>query len=113
MTSIDSGQAFTYSPDTCGDMTCTNTGNLPCTPQGLSFNTATNRITTSGYNYDAAGNLLSDGTHSYVYDAENRITCVLDAYGQCSQNAVQYLYGKPGTVTIFPGWVAQVETLRL
>ena len=77
-------------------MTCTNTGNLPCTPQGLSFNTATNRITTSGYNYDAAGNLLSDSTHSYIYDAENRITCVLDAYGQCSQNAVQYLYDADG-----------------
>jgi RHS repeat-associated protein len=26
-----------------------------------------------GYCYDAAGNLLSDGSHSYSYDAENRI----------------------------------------
>jgi len=26
-----------------------------------------------GYCYDAVGNLLSDGQHSYVYDAENRI----------------------------------------
>jgi len=29
-----------------------------------------------GYSYDAAGNLLNDGTHSYTYDAENRITKV-------------------------------------
>ena len=77
-------------------MTCTNTGSLPCTPQGLSFNTSNNRISTAGYNYDAAGNLLSDSTHSYNYDAESRITCVLDAYGQCSQNAVQYLYDADG-----------------
>ena len=95
-TASRAGQAFTYNPDTWGNMTCTNTGSLPCTPQGLSFNTSTNRITTSGYNYDAAGNLLSDSTHSYNYDAENRITCVLDAYGQCSQNAVQYLYDANG-----------------
>jgi RHS repeat-associated protein len=29
-----------------------------------------------GYCYDAAGNLLNDGTHSYTYDAENRIISV-------------------------------------
>jgi YD repeat-containing protein len=46
--------------------------------------------------YDAAGNLLSDGTHSYVDDAENRVTCVLDPYGQCSQGAVQYFYDAQG-----------------
>jgi len=32
-----------------------------------------------GYSYDAAGNLLNDGTHSYTYDAENRITKVDEA----------------------------------
>jgi RHS repeat-associated protein len=43
----------------------------------------TNRIqsiTTPGgtinYTYDAAGNVLNDGTHSYSYDAENRIASV-------------------------------------
>ena len=39
---------------------------------------------------------MSDGTHSYVDDAENRITCVLDIYGQCSQGAVQYFYDAQG-----------------
>src|SRR5581483_10353687 len=33
-----------------------------------------NRI--DGYSYDAAGNLLNDGVHSYAYNAENRITSV-------------------------------------
>src|SRR5207249_1820824 len=29
-----------------------------------------------GFSYDAAGNLLNDGNHSYTYDAENRLTKV-------------------------------------
>jgi RHS repeat-associated protein len=42
--------------------------------QSLYFSTSTNRI--SGYSYDTAGNLLNDGTHSYTYDAENKIAKV-------------------------------------
>jgi len=42
--------------------------------QNLYFNTTNNRIT--GWSYDAAGNLLNDGSHSYSYDAENKITDV-------------------------------------
>ena len=42
----------------------------------------TNRITsvtegsTLNYSYDAAGNVTSDGVHSYTYDAENRVVSV-------------------------------------
>ncbi len=46
----------------------TFTGNNPGSPQN------NNRM--DGYSYDAAGNLLNDGTHSYTYDAENHITKV-------------------------------------
>jgi RHS repeat-associated protein len=35
-----------------------------------------NHITTSGYTYDAAGNMTSDGVHSYTYDGEGNITQV-------------------------------------
>ncbi|HXM51037.1 MAG TPA: RHS repeat-associated core domain-containing protein [Pyrinomonadaceae bacterium] len=42
----------------------------------LSFSGSTNRITTSGYNYDSAGNLTNDSIHSYGFDAENKITTV-------------------------------------
>jgi RHS repeat-associated protein len=56
-------------------------GNLNCTPAGpgcvaLTYNTATNRITSSGYAYDAAGNLLGDGTYTYQWDAEAHLTKV-------------------------------------
>jgi RHS repeat-associated protein len=46
----------------------TFTGNHPSSPQN------NNRM--DGYSYDAAGNVLNDGTHSYTYDAENRIILV-------------------------------------
>jgi YD repeat-containing protein len=38
----------------------------------LSYN-ASDRITNSGFVYDANGNLLSDGSTSYAYDAVNRM----------------------------------------
>jgi RHS repeat-associated protein len=46
----------------------TFTGNNPGNPQN------NNRM--DGYSYDAAGNVLNDGTHGYTYDAENRIISV-------------------------------------
>ncbi|PYP90852.1 MAG: hypothetical protein DMG65_10115 [Candidatus Angelobacter sp. Gp1-AA117] len=39
----------------------------------LTVDPATNRITNTGFNYDAAGNLTADGTHTYSYDALNRM----------------------------------------
>lgn len=45
--------------------TATFTGNNPSNPAN------NNRI--DGYSYDAAGNLIAAGTHTYTYDAENRL----------------------------------------
>ena len=43
----------------------------------LSFDATTNHIATgNGVTYDAAGNIINDGVHSYTYDAEYRITQV-------------------------------------
>ena len=42
----------------------------------LSFSSATNRITTSGYAYDSAGNLTNDSIQSYGFDGENKIKTV-------------------------------------
>ncbi|HEV8431327.1 MAG TPA: RHS repeat-associated core domain-containing protein [Pyrinomonadaceae bacterium] len=42
----------------------------------LSFSSSTNRITTSGYSYDSAGNLTNDTVHTYSFDAENKIVKV-------------------------------------
>ena len=49
---------------------------------------ANNRISQTGYNYDLAGNLLSDTFHSYAYDAESRIKTV--------DSSVTYTYDADG-----------------
>jgi RHS repeat-associated protein len=63
----------------------------------LSFN-GNNRITTSGYRYDAAGNLMMDGVNCYTYDAENRLSSVAPVTpplsGLCGADTMGYLYGE-------------------
>jgi RHS repeat-associated protein len=105
------GQNFNYSytadgsSGQFGNMTCTapSGANYSCTPLGLSFNPANNRIAADGLHvYDngltgGAGNLTSDGTHGYVYDSENRLTCVLGTDGTCtSSSAMLYFYDPQG-----------------
>src|SRR6185369_4455521 len=77
-------------------------GNRSIVGGGLSFNATDNRIT--GSSYDAAGNLLNDGLHSYTFDSENRIKNVdgnaaytYDAEGQRVRKLVgdntRFIYG--------------------
>ena len=65
------------------------------TPQ-FTFTGGNNRIDT--YSYDAAGNLLNDGSHSYVYDAENRIVCADPNTAHTCANgaAATYVYDAEG-----------------
>ena len=61
-------------------------GNMTCLTQGapacpiVSFNAATNHISTTGYIYDAAGNMQEDSSnptvHNYQWDAEGRVSVV-------------------------------------
>jgi RHS repeat-associated protein len=46
------------------------------TQPSLSFSNTTNRITTAGYAYDAAGNLTQDPQHTYTYDADGNLTAI-------------------------------------
>jgi RHS repeat-associated protein len=46
-----------------------------CTNDNLSVSpTANNQLSTTGYSYDASGNMLGDGAYSYTYNAESEIT---------------------------------------
>ena len=47
----------------------------PMTQLNVGVN-ANNQITNSGFSYDAAGNLHTDGSHTYTYDAEDRLSQV-------------------------------------
>jgi len=66
----------------------TFTGNNPGNPQN------NNRV--DGFSYDAAGNLLNDGTHGYWCDAENRIIQVDGTLGNCSTGTACYIYDAGG-----------------
>ncbi|MGC2163148.1 MAG: RHS repeat-associated core domain-containing protein [Silvibacterium sp.] len=70
-----SGQNFTYTYDRYGNRWAQNALNGGPSPS-VSFNAATNQINSSGYAYDAAGNLTSDGIHTYTYDAEGNVIAV-------------------------------------
>lgn len=76
--SVTSGtqQNFSYVYDRYGNRWQQNiTAGTGPSPQ-LSFNTANNQATNAGIQYDAAGNLVNDSTHSYKYDAEGNLISV-------------------------------------
>jgi hypothetical protein len=68
---------------------------------------ANNRITNTGFSYDAAGNVLADGLNGYIYDAESHLTSL-------NSGAATYFYGGDGQrVEAFPGLSnAELLTLR-
>ena len=57
----------------------------------LNFTTGNNRA--AGSTYDNAGNLLSDGTNNYLYDAENRVCAVKQL---TSGGLIGYVYAANG-----------------
>ena len=68
-----SGLSWSY--DQWGNRTAQTVTGGTCGSSQLTFNSY-NRVTNSGFQYDAAGNMTHDASHSYTYDAENRITKV-------------------------------------
>jgi len=76
-----------YNYDRYGNMVCSgNYCNIT-----VAFDPATNRITTLGFTYDAAGNLTQDGTglgtHTFQWDAEGRMVSVDGQAGQACQTS--------------------------
>jgi RHS repeat-associated protein len=102
-------QDFSYVYDRYGNRWQQNAPQGGPAPQ-LSFNPANNQMTNAGFQYDAAGNLINDGSHSYQYDAEGNLTGVdggqtasyiYDALNRRTQtteggNIVEYFYDLNG-----------------
>ena len=66
----------TYTIDQWSNLTAIGavSGYTGCTQESLSVGaTANNQLTATGFTYDAAGNMLADGTNSYSWDAESQI----------------------------------------
>lgn len=103
------GLSWTY--DAWGNRTDQTVTGGTCPTFHQTVNTQ-NRLASSPYQYDAAGNMIADGSHTYTYDAENRLTSVdggttasylYDASGRRVQKAVgssqtQYIYDLSGNV---------------
>ena len=49
----------------------------PRSNPGADLSATSNRITTSGYTYDSAGNVTGDGTYTYTWDGEAHLTKVV------------------------------------
>jgi RHS repeat-associated protein len=105
--SVDSGRNVTYTYDALGRLSAASTaGSANYAAWGLSFtydrygnrtnqtvtagtapansvtvNPATNRITTTGYGYDASGNMTNDAMNTLTYDAENRTLSSSGSFG--------------------------------
>jgi RHS repeat-associated protein len=101
---------LTFSYDQYGNMSCVTNGSThgPC--NNVTFNSANNHINTTGYAYDAAGNLTQDPTNSptntYQWDAEGRLRAIV-------QNGTTFLtntYNSLGQLVEadYPGYNAKV-----
>ncbi|MGH9325318.1 MAG: hypothetical protein ACRD2B_01310, partial [Terriglobia bacterium] len=73
-----SGAAYnlTFGYDSYGNMTCQTNGQTKGYCPNYSFNQNTNRINSSGFSYDADGNMTADGSHTYQYDAEGHLISI-------------------------------------
>jgi RHS repeat-associated protein len=82
-----------YSYDAAGNRTSVTEFDLGGTPSVLENRSYNAADRTTGWTYDAAGNLTSDGTRTYSYDALNRLTSVT-RNGQ----TVDYAYNGDGVL---------------
>jgi RHS repeat-associated protein len=83
----NNGEGCSWDYDRYGNRLHQNAQSGSCTTSQYSFSGNNNRI--DGDGYDAAGNLLNDGFHTYKYDAENRIVSV-------DGGATTYIYDAEG-----------------
>jgi RHS repeat-associated protein len=88
------GLSWNY--DSWGNRTAQTTTGGACPQEPSTTFTNNNRFPSSPYQYDAAGNLVADGTHTYTYDAENRLIQADGTVGQCLTATVCYSYDADG-----------------
>jgi RHS repeat-associated protein len=97
------GQSFAY--DRYANLTTISVTKCSAPMLSLSVNTQ-NRITNSGFSYDAAGDMTADGTYNYTWNGENRLSTVAgvtytyDGLGQRvkKSNGKLYWFGVDGNV---------------
>ena len=81
-------------------------GNISVNQPLFSVSTSTNRITNSGYQYDAAGNLTNDSVNAYAYDGAGRLkqfNATAAAYTFFGSQRIKKVVGATTTVYIYSG----------
>ena len=82
---------------------------LTCPTNQVAVSTATNRITTTGYAYDANGNMTNDGVNTLTYDGENHLLTSSGTLGSGTYTydgkgvRVKKVAGSTTTVYLFSG----------
>jgi RHS repeat-associated protein len=120
------GEGCSYNYDRYGNRWNQNqySGTCPTPMYTFTGNGTTNNNRIDGWSYDAAGNVLNDGFHSYAYDAENRISSVdsgattytYDADGRRVSKTVggaltNYIYDREGHIILTnPAAPSLIET---
>ena len=99
------GLSWTY--DRYGNRLSQNVTAGTAPASSVAVTASTNRITTSGYAYDANGNMTNDAVNTIVYDAENRALSATDGSGTGSYYynglglRVERSFGGTNTVYVF------------
>jgi len=99
------GLSWTY--DRWGNRTAQAVTGGSCGSWSAGYNSS-NQITDTRFVYDAAGNLTNDGSHSYTYDAENRVTQV---DGGSTATYVYDAEGRRVETTVAGAWTDYVRDL--
>ncbi len=86
---------LSWSYDAWGNRTDQNLTGGSCGQFHATVNTK-NQLVGPPYQYDAAGNMTNDGSHTYFYDAENRLAQVDGTFGTCSTATACYTYDALG-----------------
>jgi RHS repeat-associated protein len=93
------GLSWAY--DQFGNRTDQNQTNGTTPTNHVLVSTATNRITTGGYAYDANGNMTNDGANTIVYDAENRAVSAGSGAYTYDGNGLRVQKVSGGTTTVY------------
>jgi RHS repeat-associated protein len=94
-TGCSSTFSLSWNYDAWGNRTDQNVTGGTCNAFHATVNSQ-NQLSGSPYQYDAAGNMIHDGSHTYFYDAENRLVQVDGTFGTCSSATACYLYDALG-----------------
>jgi RHS repeat-associated protein len=74
---------------------------LPVGQPNFTFDPGTNRITNTGYTYDAAGNMTHDASNAYTYDGANRLKQVNAGPAYTYFGALRIKKVNSGTTTVY------------